>query len=114
MDHSRRHGPVGCGCTAIAHDTSASPLCRTCRFARDRRSTSSTRTPAPAESYVRDVRLRPARHARPLSRVRGLSDGGKAVRRIGRYILNGLTVISLVLCVATVGLWVRSYHAGPG
>jgi hypothetical protein len=31
------------------------------------------------------------------------------VRRIGRYILNGLTVLSLVLCVATVGLWVRSY-----
>jgi hypothetical protein len=31
------------------------------------------------------------------------------VRRIGRYILNGLTVLSLVLCVGTVGLWVRSY-----
>jgi hypothetical protein len=33
------------------------------------------------------------------------------VRRIGRYILNGLTVLSLVLCVATVGLWVRSHVA---
>jgi hypothetical protein len=32
------------------------------------------------------------------------------VRRIGRYILNGLTVLSLVLCVATVALWVRSYR----
>jgi 4-amino-4-deoxy-L-arabinose transferase-like glycosyltransferase len=31
------------------------------------------------------------------------------VRRIGRYILNGLAVLSLLLCVATVGLWVRSY-----
>src|SRR5690349_12682404 len=30
------------------------------------------------------------------------------MRRIGRYILNGLTALSLVLCVATVGLWVRS------
>jgi hypothetical protein len=27
------------------------------------------------------------------------------VRRIGRYIINGLAVLSLVLCVATVGLW---------
>ena len=33
------------------------------------------------------------------------------MRRIGRYILNALTVLSLVLCVATVGLWVRSYSA---
>jgi hypothetical protein len=31
------------------------------------------------------------------------------VRRIGRYILNGLAVLSLVLCVATVALSVRSY-----
>jgi hypothetical protein len=36
------------------------------------------------------------------------------VRRIGRYILNGLTVLSLVLCVATVGLWVRSYWIADG
>src|SRR5437763_821895 len=34
------------------------------------------------------------------------------VRRIGRYILNALTVLSLVLCVATVGMWVRSYWVG--
>jgi hypothetical protein len=32
------------------------------------------------------------------------------VRRIGRYIVNGLTVLSLGLCVATVVLWVRSYR----
>jgi hypothetical protein len=31
------------------------------------------------------------------------------VRRLARYILNALTVLSLVLCVATMVLWVRSY-----
>jgi hypothetical protein len=36
------------------------------------------------------------------------------VRRIGRYILHGLTVLSLVLCVATVGLWVRSCSIDDG
>lgn len=30
-------------------------------------------------------------------------------RRIGRIALKGLTGLSLVLCVGTVGLWVRSY-----
>jgi hypothetical protein len=38
------------------------------------------------------------------------SDKGRHVRRIGRYILNGLTVLSLLLSVATVALFVRSYH----
>jgi hypothetical protein len=32
------------------------------------------------------------------------------MKRIGRYILNGLTVLSLLICVATVALWVRSYR----
>jgi hypothetical protein len=32
------------------------------------------------------------------------------VKRIGRYIRSALTVLSLVLCVATIGLWVRSYR----
>jgi hypothetical protein len=36
------------------------------------------------------------------------------VRRIGRYILNGLTVLYLVLCVATVALSVRSYLIADG
>jgi hypothetical protein len=31
------------------------------------------------------------------------------MKRLWRIILNGLTVLSLLLCVATVGLWVRSY-----
>src|SRR5690349_19750584 len=30
------------------------------------------------------------------------------MRRIGPYILNALAALSLLLCVATVGLWVRS------
>src|SRR4051812_38724794 len=30
--------------------------------------------------------------------------------RLVRYALNALTVLSLLLCVATVGLWVRSYQ----
>jgi hypothetical protein len=33
------------------------------------------------------------------------------VRRIGRYILNGLTVLSLVLSAAICVLWTRSYRA---
>jgi hypothetical protein len=41
------------------------------------------------------------------------------VKRAGRYILNCVTVLSLVLCLATVALWVQSwlvdaslYHSG--
>ncbi len=32
------------------------------------------------------------------------------MRRVRRYILNALTVLSLLLCVATAALWVRSYR----
>jgi hypothetical protein len=32
------------------------------------------------------------------------------MRLVWRYILNGLSVLSLVLCVATAGLWARSYR----
>jgi len=38
-------------------------------------------------------------------------DGGKGggrVKRLGRWTLNALTVLSLVLCVVTVALWVRA------
>jgi hypothetical protein len=34
------------------------------------------------------------------------------VRRLGRIRLNALTVLSLLLCVATIVLWVRSYWVG--
>ena len=33
----------------------------------------------------------------------------RAVRRIGRHILNAFTVVSLTLCVAIVVVWARSY-----
>jgi 4-amino-4-deoxy-L-arabinose transferase-like glycosyltransferase len=41
-------------------------------------------------------------------------DGGKRsytaiMHRFGRWIFNGLAAVSLVLCVATVVIWVRSY-----
>jgi hypothetical protein len=32
------------------------------------------------------------------------------VRRIGRYILNAMTVVSLALFLATASLWARSYY----
>lgn len=32
------------------------------------------------------------------------------MRRLGRYIYNGLTVLSLLICLVTVVLWVRAYH----
>jgi hypothetical protein len=34
------------------------------------------------------------------------------MRRLPRILLNAATLVSLVLCVATVVLWVRSYRAG--
>src|SRR5687768_4940110 len=52
------------------------------------------------------MRLRPPRHPRPLSRVRY---NPHSVRHLGRILLNVLTVLSLLLCVATAVLWVRSY-----
>ena len=33
---------------------------------------------------------------------------GLAMRRFGRWMFNGLSVLSLVLCVATIGLWIDS------
>jgi hypothetical protein len=32
------------------------------------------------------------------------------MRRIGRWVINALTVLSLLLCVGTCVLWVRSYQ----
>jgi hypothetical protein len=34
------------------------------------------------------------------------------MRRIARYTVNALTVLSLLLCLATIVLWVRSYWVG--
>ena len=34
------------------------------------------------------------------------------MRRIGRWMVNALTALSLLLCVATCVLWVRSYWVG--
>jgi hypothetical protein len=42
--------------------------------------------------------------------VRGGSDEGEGVKRAGHYILNGLTWLSLLFCIGTVVLWVRSYQ----
>jgi hypothetical protein len=39
---------------------------------------------------------------------------GKSLKRLRRIIFNGLTVVSLLLCIATVVLWVRSYWATDG
>jgi hypothetical protein len=37
------------------------------------------------------------------------SGEGEALKRIGRYILNTLTLLSLVLCVMTLAAWLRSF-----
>jgi hypothetical protein len=37
-----------------------------------------------------------------------------AMRRLLRILLNAATVLSLVLCVATMAAWVRSYQASDG
>ncbi len=56
------------------------------------------------------LRLRPSRLTQSLPRVRnGDHDKGDSMKRVLRWLLNGLTVLSLLLCVATVVLWVRSY-----
>jgi hypothetical protein len=41
--------------------------------------------------------------------MRDNSDKGDRMSRLRRIIFTGLTVLSLLLCVATVVLWVRSY-----
>src|SRR5580765_5400433 len=52
--------------------------------------------------------LQPSRHARPLPQVR---DEGRMsrMRRVARYTLTALTALSMLLCVATCVMWVRSY-----
>ena len=53
--------------------------------------------------------LRPPRHPRPLSRVRYNSCEGESMKRPSRIIFKAITLLSLMLCVATAALWVRSY-----
>jgi hypothetical protein len=36
------------------------------------------------------------------------------MRRIGRYLLNFLVALSLLLCIACAVLWIRSYHVADG
>ena len=52
------------------------------------------------------LRLRPPRHAGQVPGVWHCSD----TTRMKRRLLNLLTALSLLLCVATVMLWVRSYR----
>src|SRR5258706_7046208 len=51
------------------------------------------------------IRVHP-RHPRPILLRR---DYNRAMRRAIRWTWNGLAVISLLLCLATAALWVRSY-----
>jgi hypothetical protein len=52
------------------------------------------------------LRLRPPRNTRA---VPGVRYNPRPVRRLGRILLNALTALSLILFVAVVALWVRSY-----
>ena len=38
--------------------------------------------------------------------------GADLIPRLARILLNALTVLSLVLCVATVALWILTYRVG--
>ena len=53
------------------------------------------------------LRLRPARHAGPVPGMR--YNRTDPTLRMKRRLLNLLTALSLLLCVAVVALWVRSY-----
>src|SRR5207248_1113360 len=53
--------------------------------------------------------LRPPRHPKPLPRMRYNSCQGEHMKRLWRIFFNALTVLSLLLCLATAVLWVRTY-----
>jgi hypothetical protein len=44
--------------------------------------------------------------------VRRDCDEGEGVRRIGRYIFNGLTALSLLVCMTTIVLWLATRTRG--
>src|SRR5205085_887829 len=52
------------------------------------------------------LRLRPPRHPRSLPRMRYNSRQAKRMKRLRRIIFNTLTTLALLLCVASVTLWV--------
>ena len=57
------------------------------------------------------MRLRPPRHARAVPRVRY---NPSTVKRLARILLHALTVLSLLLFVAIIVVWVRSYWVTDG
>src|SRR5437763_7243 len=59
---------------------------------------------------LHQVRIRPPRHPRPLPGMRYNFCEDEAMTRLRRIIFNALTVLSLLLCVATIWMWVRSYQ----
>ena len=63
----------------------------------------SIRSIARAEGFLGERRFRPVKRSLPPCGIIS------PMRRIGRWMLNGLTVLSLVLCVGMGVLWVRSY-----
>jgi hypothetical protein len=50
----------------------------------------------------------------PCRALPGVRYNPRPVKRFGRILLNCFTALSLILFVATVALWVRSYWAGDG
>lgn len=61
---------------------------------------------------MRSLRLQPDRQPqRRLPRV--WYDRSKERRRpnVNRRVFNSVSIVSLLLCFATIGMWVRSYHA---
>src|SRR5690349_846649 len=49
-----------------------------------------------------------------MSGVWNNSGGSEGMRRIGRYLLNALTLLSLLLCAATAAFWIRSHWITDG
>src|SRR5204863_401783 len=87
-----------------------------------------SRTPSPARASprrpVHALRLRPARHTRPLSRMRhararrppGMMHGEvcvfvahRALQILRRRLFTLFAILSLLLCLATIVMWKRSH-----
>src|SRR5947207_10881408 len=61
------------------------------------------------QRQVRLLWLRPPRDARPAFGARRCRRGGGTMRRLLRWTFHALAAASLLLCLATAWLWVRSY-----